>query len=94
MAPYDVVMSGSKVYVSNWGGRSPDANSITGPAGRGTLVRVDPPPYCRVKVLSPSSILGANRVVTEILMGLHASALASRLPVAATSRRQCRQRYV
>ena len=25
----------------NWGGRRPGAESVTGPAGRGTLVRVD-----------------------------------------------------
>jgi YVTN family beta-propeller protein len=42
VAPYDVVLVGRKAYVSNWGGRRPDARSVTGPAGRGTLVRVDP----------------------------------------------------
>ena len=42
VAPYDVVLAGHKAYVSNWGGRRPDANSVTGPAGHGTLVRVDP----------------------------------------------------
>ena len=41
-APYDAVLAGHKAYVSNWGGRRPDADSTTGPAGRGTLVRVDP----------------------------------------------------
>ena len=41
VAPYDVVLAGKKVYVSNWGGRRPDADSVTGPAGRGTRVRVD-----------------------------------------------------
>ena len=42
VAPYDVVLAGHKVYVSNWGGRRPDANSMTGAAGRGMRVRVDP----------------------------------------------------
>jgi YVTN family beta-propeller protein len=42
VAPYDVVAAGNKVYVSNWGGRPPDSKVTTGPAGRGTLVRVDP----------------------------------------------------
>lgn len=42
VAPYDVVLVRGKAYVSNWGGRRPDAQSVTGPAGRGTLVRVDP----------------------------------------------------
>ena len=41
VAPFDVVLAGHKLYVSNWGGRRPDAGSATGPAGRGTLVRVD-----------------------------------------------------
>jgi YVTN family beta-propeller protein len=40
-APYDVALAGEKAYVSNWGGRQPEAQDITGPAGRGTLVRVD-----------------------------------------------------
>ena len=41
VAPYGVVLAKGKAYVSNWGGRTPDSNSITGPAGRGTFVRVD-----------------------------------------------------
>src|SRR5689334_15066407 len=41
VAPYDVVVAGKKVYVSNWGGRRPGENNFTGPAGRGTVVRVD-----------------------------------------------------
>lgn len=39
--PFAVVLAGRKAYVSNWGGRRPVAGSVTGPAGRGTLVRVD-----------------------------------------------------
>ena len=42
VAPYDVVLAGDKAFVSNWGGRRPDNNSVAGPAGLGTLVRVDP----------------------------------------------------
>jgi DNA-binding beta-propeller fold protein YncE len=42
VAPYDVVLAGGKAFVSNWGGRRPDAGDLTGPAGRGTTVRVDP----------------------------------------------------
>lgn len=41
-APYDVALAGQKIYVSNWGGRRPETGSLTGPAGKGTLVRVDP----------------------------------------------------
>ncbi len=41
VAPYDVVIHGGKAYVSNWGGRIPAQGDLTGPAGRGTTVRVD-----------------------------------------------------
>ncbi|HLX96028.1 MAG TPA: beta-propeller fold lactonase family protein [Verrucomicrobiae bacterium] len=41
VAPFDVILAGRKIYVSNWGGRRPDANSVTGPAGDGMRVRVD-----------------------------------------------------
>src|SRR5205823_3810452 len=42
VAPYEVILVAKKAYVSNWGGRRPDANSLTGPAGRGMRVRGDP----------------------------------------------------
>jgi len=41
VAPFDVVLAGHKIYVSDWGGRRPDAGSTTGPAGDGMRVRVD-----------------------------------------------------
>ena len=41
-APFGVALAGQKAYVSNWGGRRPDGQCVTGPAGHGTLVRVDP----------------------------------------------------
>ncbi|MBM3837875.1 MAG: bifunctional YncE family protein/alkaline phosphatase family protein [Verrucomicrobia bacterium] len=76
VAPYDVTLVGRKAYVSNWGGRRPDAESVTGPAGRGTLVRVDP----RRHIANEGSVslidLESGRVVKEILLGLHSSALA------------------
>ncbi len=76
VAPYDVVLVGDKAYVSNWGGRRPDATSLTGPAGQGTLVRVDPVRH----IASEGSVsvvdLKQNRVLKEIVTGLHASGLA------------------
>ncbi len=75
-APYDVVLAGSKVYVSNWGGRIPDANSTTGPAGKGTRVRVDPVRFIANEGSVSVIDLGSGRVTREILTGLHASALA------------------
>ena len=73
--PYDVLLARGKAYVSNWGGRRPAADSITGPAGQGTLARVDPV----TGVASEGSVsvvdLEPGNVKTEILTGLHASAL-------------------
>ncbi len=41
VAPFDVALAAGKAYVSNWGGRRPGKGDLTGPAGRGTTVRVD-----------------------------------------------------
>jgi YVTN family beta-propeller protein len=76
VAPYDVVLAGDTAYVSNWGGRRPRPGDLTGPAGRGTEVKVDPVRH----VASEGSVtvldLVAGRVRGEIVAGLHASALA------------------
>ncbi len=76
VAPYDVVLAGGKAYVSNWGGRRPGAGELAGPAGRGTEVKVDPVRH----VASEGSVtvidLATGKVRTEIVTGLHASALA------------------
>jgi len=80
VAPYDVVLVGNKAYVSNWGGRRPDAQSVTGPAGRGTLVRVDRVRHIAsegsVSVIDLASRSALGNVKAEILTGLHASAMA------------------
>ncbi len=76
-APFDVALAGRKVYVSNWGGRRPDANSITGPAGRGTLVRVDDRSIASEGSVSVIDLNSELRTpISELLTGLHASALA------------------
>ena len=76
VAPYDVVLANGKAYVSNWGGRRPDADSLTGPAGRGTTVRVDPVRH----IASEGSIsvidLQTADAPREIMVGLHSCALA------------------
>ena len=41
VAPFGVVLCRNKVYVSNWGGRRPVADSVVGPIGRNGTVRVD-----------------------------------------------------
>lgn len=73
--PYFVLLNGHKAYVSNWGGRRPDANSLTGPAGQGTRVRVDPVHH--VASEGSVSIINLDSTnQTEILTGLHSSGLA------------------
>ena len=76
VAPYEVVLVGDKAYVSNRGGRSPDAQNIVGPAGRGTTVRVD----SVRSVASEGSVsvidLPSGKLKKEIIVGLHATAMA------------------
>jgi YVTN family beta-propeller protein len=74
-APFDVVVAGKKIYVSNWGGRRAAADGVTGPAGLGTRVRVDPVRF----IASEGSVSVINLDRTnqiEIITGLHACALA------------------
>jgi YVTN family beta-propeller protein len=76
VAPYDVVWTAGKAYVSNWGGRRPGPGDPTGPAGRGTEVRVDP----ETRIAAEGSVsvidLAAGRVKDEIVVRRHASDLA------------------
>ena len=75
-APYDVVLAGGKAFVSNWGGRRPGEDDLTGPAGRGTEVRVDPVRYIASEGSVSVVSLKDEAPVREILTGLHASGLA------------------
>lgn len=77
VAPYGVVLVGDKVYVSNWGGRLPDAGSVTGPAGQGTQVRVDPVRYIANEGSVSVIRLAEEAPVGQIMVGLHSSALAA-----------------
>jgi YVTN family beta-propeller protein len=76
VAPYDVVLAGGKAYVSNWGGRRPKPGELTGPAGRGTEVKVDPVRHVANEGSVTVVDLGSGRPPLEIVTGLHASALA------------------
>ena len=80
VAPYDVVLVGQKAYVSNWGGGRPKPGDLTGPAGRGTEVKVDPVRNiaCEgsVSVVHLAPTAGSGPAVSEIRAQLHASALA------------------
>lgn len=76
VAPFDVVLAGGRAFVSNQGGRRPGDGDLVGPAGRGTVVRVDPVRH----IASEGSVsivdLATGSVVREVLVGLHASDLA------------------
>jgi DNA-binding beta-propeller fold protein YncE len=81
VAPYDVVLVDGKAYVSNWGGRRPHDRDLTGPAGRGTTVRVAADTFIAnegsvsiVPLATDAAKRGAG--TKEILTGLHACALA------------------
>jgi YVTN family beta-propeller protein len=76
VAPYDVVLVNRKAYVSNWGGRRPDATALTGPAGRGTRVRVDATRHIANEGSISVIDLESGQVTQEILLGLHPCALA------------------
>lgn len=83
VAPYDVVLVAGKAVVSNWGGRRPGSDDLTGPAGRGTEVRVDGVRHIAsegsvsiVELEQASQPVDASTQVREILTGLHASGLA------------------
>ena len=74
--PYDVVLARGKAYVSNWGGRRPEAQSLTGPGGQNTRVRVDS--VHRVANEGSISIINLNdsAAPVEKLTGVHCCGLA------------------
>jgi YVTN family beta-propeller protein len=79
VAPFDVVLAGHKIYVSNWGGRRPDADSVTGPAGDGMRVRVDARSIASegsVSVIDLNTNSELQIPNSELLTGLHACTLA------------------
>jgi DNA-binding beta-propeller fold protein YncE len=76
VAPYDVIVTGTKAYVSNWGGRRPKPGDLTGPAGRGTEVKVDPVKHIANEGSVSVVDLTSEKIVAEIVVGLHSSALA------------------
>jgi YVTN family beta-propeller protein len=78
VAPFGVALAQHKVYVSNWGGRRPDAHSVIGPIGRNGVVRVDARSIASegsVSVIHLDS--PANTASLELLTGPHACALAA-----------------
>jgi YVTN family beta-propeller protein len=84
VAPFEVALAGQKAYVSNWGGRRPDRHSVTGPAGCGTLVRVDSVRYIAsegsvsvIELAQKEAKSEVRRPKAEVLTGLHPSGVAA-----------------
>jgi len=78
-APFDVVLAGNKIYVSNWGGRRPAADSATGPAGYGTRVRADTRGIASegsVSIIDLSTNIEHRTPNAELRTGLRACAMA------------------
>lgn len=75
IAPYTAILSGNKVYVSNWGGRRPVDGDKTGPTADSQAV-VDP----ETGIASTGTVsvidLASATVTTEIEVGLHPSGMA------------------
>jgi DNA-binding beta-propeller fold protein YncE len=76
VAPFDVVLAGDRAFVSNWGGRRPGEGDLTGPAGRGTEVRVDPIRHIANEGTVSVIDLSTGTLLREQRTGLHASDLA------------------
>ena len=76
VAPFSVVLAAGKAYVSNLGGRRPGPGDLTGPAGRGTVVRVDPVRHIASEGSLSVIDLGGGPTPRELLVELHPTALA------------------
>ncbi len=74
IAPYTVLCRGSRAYVTNWGGRRPGKDDVTGPTG-GSRAVVDP----RTGVASTGTVsvvdLEGKTVIKDIAVGLHPCAI-------------------
>ncbi len=76
VAPYEVILAKGKAYVSNWGGRRPAEGDVVGPAGRGTMVKVDPEKYIACEGSVSVIDLDSGKTTKEVLAHLHACDLA------------------
>jgi len=69
IAPYDVVLHGNKAYVTNWGGRRPTPDDITGPTS-GSRAVVNPAGIASTGTVSVID-LASSKVTKEIEVDLH-----------------------
>ncbi len=76
VAPQEVVLKDSKIYVSNRGGRIPENDSLTSNAGQETVVRVDPVRYIANEGSISIINLNDDNAKKEIVVDLHPSGMA------------------
>ncbi|MBI4976161.1 MAG: beta-propeller fold lactonase family protein [Spirochaetes bacterium] len=74
VAPFDVVLVKNTAWVSDWGGRRPSSNDLTGPIGRGTSAKVD------ARYIASEGAVTVVDLATgsskDIVTGLHTCAIA------------------
>ncbi len=76
VAPYDVIVTETKAFVSNWGGRRPVKGETIGPAGRGTSVVVDSIRHIANNGSVSVIDLETGEIVNVLTIGLHPCGLA------------------
>lgn len=75
VAPFDVLLHEGRAFVSNWGGPRPLPGDVTGPAGQGTEVLIDP--ATGIANRGSISLIDLRSGTTrEIEAGRHSCALA------------------
>lgn len=74
IAPYDVLLHGARAYVSNWGGRRPTPDDITGPTS-GSRAVVTPAGIASTGTVSVID-LASRKVTQEIAVDLHPCGMA------------------
>ncbi len=75
IAPFDIVLTGSKAYVTNWGGRRPAEGDKTGPSA-GSQVLIDPETGIATSGTISVIDIGSLTVVKEIEVLLQPSGMA------------------
>ena len=77
VAPYDVALVEGKLFVSNWGGRRPEAGGkAVGPAGQGMTMRIDELTTAAREGSISIIHLDGGREDRELVTGRHASTVA------------------
>jgi len=74
IAPYTVIGKGSRAYVTNWGGRRPQAGELTGPTSESEVLIDERGVACSGTVSVIDTV--SNTVIAEIPVGLHPCGMA------------------